>query len=237
MAWVDEVERLKTLANPSGSRRRGRRHQARYPQCDLVGIGIKELYAEGSDRTEDLVCMSGENTNPYGWTFTDRMIRPGDLVYVDVDGASYRDTRPASTAPSAVAKPPASRRPLRRGQRDAARRHGVVNDGATDHDVLAKWPDSRPTGALETWPEVNPYACGHGLGLTLHDRPMIRCPSGPWASPRTRSGGDGHGLRDLHRPQGRQARGADRGHGPGHRDRHELLSKFPQELIECWTAV
>jgi Xaa-Pro dipeptidase len=55
-----------------------------------VGIGIKELYAEGADHTEDLVCMSGENTNPYCWTFTDRMIRPGDLVYVDVDGASYQ---------------------------------------------------------------------------------------------------------------------------------------------------
>jgi hypothetical protein len=48
---------------------------------DLVGIGIKRLYEEGCDHTEDLVCMSGYNTNPYNRTFTDRAIRPGDLRF------------------------------------------------------------------------------------------------------------------------------------------------------------
>ena len=59
-------------------------------ECDLVGIGIKALYEEGDDHTEDLVCCSGYNTNPYGWSFTDKPIRPGDLIYIDVDGASYQ---------------------------------------------------------------------------------------------------------------------------------------------------
>ena len=59
-------------------------------ECDLVGIGIKALYQEGADHTEDLVCCSGFNTNPYGWSFTDKPLRPGDLVYIDVDGNSYQ---------------------------------------------------------------------------------------------------------------------------------------------------
>ena len=41
-------------------------------ECDLVGIGIKALYEEGADHTEDLVCCSGFNTNPYGWSFSDK---------------------------------------------------------------------------------------------------------------------------------------------------------------------
>jgi len=89
---VDEIELIK-ISCANAERAHAAIADAIRPgirECDLVGIGIKELYAEGADHTEDLVCMSGENTNPYGWTFTDRMIRPGDLVYVDVDGASYQ---------------------------------------------------------------------------------------------------------------------------------------------------
>jgi len=59
-------------------------------ECDLVAIGIKALYEEGDDHTEDHVCCSGYNTNPFGWSFTDKPIRPGDLIYIDVDGACYQ---------------------------------------------------------------------------------------------------------------------------------------------------
>ncbi len=58
-------------------------------ECDLVGIGVKALYEQGDDHTEDLVCCSGSNTNPFGWSFTDKPISAGDLIYIDVDGASY----------------------------------------------------------------------------------------------------------------------------------------------------
>ncbi len=64
-------------------------------ECDLVGIGVKALYEQGDDHTEDLVCCSGYNTNPYGWSFTDKPIRPGDLIYIDVDGASYQGYTPS----------------------------------------------------------------------------------------------------------------------------------------------
>jgi len=87
-------------------------------ECDLVGIGVKALYEEGDDHTEDLVCCSGYNTNPYGWSFSDKPIRPGD-------------------------------------------------------DVVDKWPDSPSYWGYETLNEVLPYAIGHGIGLTLHDRPVI----------------------------------------------------------------
>ena len=49
----------------------------------------------------------------------------------------------------------------------------TVKDGATDFDITDAWPDSPQYWGYDSWGEVGPYACGHGLGLTLHDRPFI----------------------------------------------------------------
>lgn len=205
-------------------------------ECDLVGIGLKELYAEGVDHTEDLVCMSGENTNPYGWTFTDKMIRPGDLVYVDCDGAAYQGYKTCIYRTFCCGKASAEQHDLFAEAKEmllAGMR--VVKDGATDHDILDQWPDSPQHWGYDTWAEVNPLCCGHGIGLTLHDPPMIfythralglpafEFKAGMVLALETYAGkrGGRHGVRieDM-------VLVTESG--------YELLSLFPQELIECW---
>ena len=49
----------------------------------------------------------------------------------------------------------------------------TIKDGSTDWEVLERWPDSPQYWGHNTWGEVGPYALGHGLGLTLHDRPFF----------------------------------------------------------------
>ncbi|MFH0916448.1 MAG: Xaa-Pro peptidase family protein [bacterium] len=205
-------------------------------ECDLVGIGIRELYAEGVDHTEDLVCMSGENTNPYGWTFTDKMIRPGDLVYIDVDGASYQGYKTCIYRTFCCGKATTEQKELFVEAKEMLYAGmGALKDGATDYDVLAKWPDSPQYWGYDSWSEVNAYACGHGLGLTLHDRPMVffshrelglpphEIKAGMVMAFETWTGKKGgkHGVRieDM-------VLVTETG--------YELLSRFPQELIECW---
>jgi len=235
---VDEIELIK-IACANAERAHAAIADAIRPgvrECDLVGIGIKELYAEGADHTEDLVCMSGENTNPYGWTFTDRMIRPGDLVYVDVDGASYQGYKTCIYRTFCCGKASEEQKELFAEAKEMLLAGmSVVKDGATDHDVLAQWPDSPAYWGYETWGEVNPYACGHGIGLTLHDRPMIfythRALGIP---PHTLKAGMVMAFETYAgRKGGRQ--------GVRIEDMvlvtetgYELLSLFPQELIECW---
>lgn len=143
-------------------------------ECDLVGIGIKALYEEGDDHTEDLVCCSGFNTNPYGWSFTDKPIRPGDLIYIDVDGASYQGYKSCVYRTFCCGKATQEQKDLYQECR-AMLYDGmsVIKDGATDDQVLDKWPRSPRYWGYETWQEVGPYALGHGLGLTLHDRPFF----------------------------------------------------------------
>ena len=49
----------------------------------------------------------------------------------------------------------------------------AVKDGATDYDIVEQWPDSPRYWGYDPWDEVIAYAVGHGLGLSLHDRPLI----------------------------------------------------------------
>jgi Xaa-Pro aminopeptidase len=111
----------------------------------------------------------------------------------------------------------------------------VVKSGATDHDILAKWPDSPQYWGYEHWSDVNPLACGHGIGLTLHDPPMIFYTHRELGLPPftfqtgmvlaletwtgKKGGRDGVRIEDMILVKD---------------DGYELLSRFPQELIECW---
>jgi len=49
----------------------------------------------------------------------------------------------------------------------------AIKDGATDMDVMLKWPDSPQWWGYDDWNDIGPYALGHGLGLSLHDRPFF----------------------------------------------------------------
>ncbi len=143
-------------------------------EMDLVGIGIKALYEEGCDHTEDLVCCSGHNTNPYGWSFTDKPLQVGDLVYIDVDGASYQGYKSCVYRTFCVGKASPEQKAVYEECRTMLY-DGMetIKDGSTDWEVLEKWPDSPKYWGHNTWAEVGPYALGHGLGLTLHDRPFF----------------------------------------------------------------
>ncbi len=143
-------------------------------ECDLVGIGIKALYEEGDDHTEDLVCCSGYNTNPYGWSFTDKPIRPGDLIYIDVDGACYQGYMSCVYRTFCCGKATQEQKDLYEECRTMLY-DGIsaVKAGNTTNDVVEKWPDSPKYWGYDSWGEVLPYAVGHGIGLTLHDPPGI----------------------------------------------------------------
>ncbi len=206
-------------------------------ECDLVGIGIKALYEEGDDHTEDLVCCSGYNTNPYGWSFSDKPIRPGDLIYIDVAGASYQGYKSCVYRTFCCGKSTQEQKDLYEECRAMLYAGmGAVKDGASNYDVVEQWPDSPGYWGYDTWHEVLPYAVGHGIGLTLHDRPAItmlhkaagyppvKLQAGMVLALETYAGHKGgkDGVRLEENVLVTE-------------DGYELLSRWPiEELMECW---
>ena len=147
-------------------------------ECELVGIGLNALYAEGIDHSEDIVVMSGENTNPYNWSFTDKPIRPGDAIYVDIDAASYLGYKSCVYRTFYCGTPTDSQRrtyeqalTMLRGGIDACKAGNTNFDiqrgfGLTDVVRKEAWGTS-------DWYGKDPWALAHGCGLTLHDRPFV----------------------------------------------------------------
>ncbi|MCL6477578.1 MAG: Xaa-Pro peptidase family protein [Peptococcaceae bacterium] len=208
-------------------------------ECDLVGIGLKALYEEGVDHTEDFVCMSGYNTNPYNWSFTDKPIRPGDLIYIDVDGAAYQGYKTCVYRTFCCGKATQKQKDLYAECLELLRAGiDVLKPGKTNYDIMAAFPKTPETWGWgpEDWGQVDPYCVAHGIGLGLHDKPLatysyvrskqpeIELKPGMVLAIETYAGkrGEKDGVR-LEEMVLITEKG------------NEVLSRFPiNELMECW---
>ncbi|MEW6425219.1 MAG: Xaa-Pro peptidase family protein [Bacillota bacterium] len=208
-------------------------------ECDLVGIGLKALYEEGVDHTEDFVCMSGYNTNPYNWSFTDKPIRPGDLIYVDVDGAAYQGYKTCVYRTFCCGKATQKQKDLY-AECLALLQAGidVLKPGKTNYDIVAAFPKTPEIWGWgpEDWGQVDPYCVAHGIGLGLHDKPLAT-----YSYVRSKQP-------EIELRPGMvlaiEAYAGKRGEKDGVRleemvliteKGNEILSRFPiSELIECW---
>jgi len=139
---------------------------------ELVGLANKFLYDNGSDDVEAINAVSGERCNPHPHNFTDRMYRPGDQAFFDVIQAYmgyrtcyYRTLNVGSkTAPQVAAYQQA------REWIDNA--IDLVKPGTTTDKIAAVWPRAEEFG-FSSEMEAFGLQFGHGLGLALHERPII----------------------------------------------------------------
>jgi Xaa-Pro aminopeptidase len=139
---------------------------------DIVGAVNEFLYRHGSDDVEAINAISGERCNPHPHNFTDRMIRPGDQVFFDIlqsfmgyRTCYYRTFNVGRATPS---------------QRDAYKRCrewldkaiDLIKPGVTTDKVASVWPKAQEFGFPD---ELSAFGLqfGHGLGLNLHERPII----------------------------------------------------------------
>jgi Xaa-Pro aminopeptidase len=139
---------------------------------EIVGLANKFLYDNGSDDVEAINAVSGERCNPHPHNFTDRMYRPGDQAFFDVIQSYmgyrtcyYRTLNVGSSTPAQVD----AYRQAREWIDDAI---ALVKPGCTTDKIAAVWPRAQEFG-FESEMEAFGLQFGHGLGLALHERPII----------------------------------------------------------------
>jgi len=139
---------------------------------EMVAIANKFLYDNGSDDVEAINAVSGERCSPHPHNFTDRMYRPGDQAFFDVIQSYmgyrtcyYRTLNVGSSTPAQVDAYRQAREWI-----DSA--IALVKPGCTTDQIAAVWPKAEEFG-FSSEMEAFGLQFGHGLGLALHERPII----------------------------------------------------------------
>ncbi|WP_326640531.1 Xaa-Pro peptidase family protein [Streptosporangium sp. NBC_01755] len=139
---------------------------------EIVALANKRLYEMGSDDVESINAVSGERCNPHPHNFSDRMIRPGDQAFFDIMH-SYNGYRTCYYRTFNVGRATSA-------QRDAYVRArewmdvaiDAIKPGVSTADVARLWPTAAEIG-MEDEKTAFGLLFGHGLGLALHERPII----------------------------------------------------------------
>ncbi|GGP00468.1 M24 family metallopeptidase [Wenjunlia tyrosinilytica] len=139
---------------------------------EIVALANKRLYEMGSDQVEAINAVSGERCNPHPHNFSDRIIRPGDQAFFDII-QSYNGYRTCYYRTFSVGSATPSQRDAYTKARewmDAA--IATVGPGVGTDDVARVWPAATEFG-FESEMAAFGLQFGHGLGLGLHERPII----------------------------------------------------------------
>jgi Xaa-Pro aminopeptidase len=139
---------------------------------EIVALATKRLYEMGADCVEAINSISGERCSPHPHNFTDRLIRPGDQAFFDIIMSfigyhtcyyrTFNVGRATSAQISAYQKA--------REWMDAA--IALIKPGVTTDTIARAFPRAQEIGFENEMAAFGLNFC-HGIGLGLHERPII----------------------------------------------------------------
>ncbi len=139
---------------------------------EIVALAAKRLYEMGSDDVESVNAVSGERCNPHPHNFSDRMIRPGEQAFFDIMHSynGYRTCYYRCFVVGRASQPQKDAYTRAREWIDAAIE--MIKPGVSTDQVARLWPTAQEIGLPD---EKTAFGLlfGHGLGLALHERPII----------------------------------------------------------------
>ena len=139
---------------------------------DIVAEVNKFLYTHGSDDVEAINAISGERCNPHPHNFTDRMIRPGDQAFFDIL-QSFMGYRTCYYRTFNVGRAtPAQHDAYKKSREWLDKAIALIKPGVSTDKICSVWPKAQDFGFPD---EMSAFGLqfGHGLGLALHERPII----------------------------------------------------------------
>ncbi len=141
-------------------------------ESDVVALAHKRLFEMGSEFVEAVNSIAGERCSPHPHVFSDRLIRPGDQAYFDIIHA-YNGYRTCYYRTFVVGRATQSQRDAYTQARewmDAAIQ--LVKPGASTDEIARVWPKAEEFG-FPSEMEAFGLQFGHGVGVGLHERPII----------------------------------------------------------------
>ena len=141
-------------------------------ESEIVALATKRLYEMGSDCVEAINSISGERCSPHPHNFTDRLIRPGDQAFFDVI-QSYMGYRTCYYRTFSVGRATGPQRTAYRKAREWMDKViELLKPGMSTDKIAAALPKAQAAGFANEMDAFGLNFC-HGLGLGLHERPLI----------------------------------------------------------------
>ncbi|MCL2584248.1 MAG: Xaa-Pro peptidase family protein [Streptosporangiales bacterium] len=139
---------------------------------EIVALANKRLYELGSDQVEAVNAISGERCNPHPHNFTDRIIRPGDQAFFDIIHSfnGYRTCYYRTLSVGSATQVQHDAYKQAREWMDAA--IDAIKPGVSSDVVARVLPKAQDFG-FESEMAAFGLQFAHGLGLGLHERPII----------------------------------------------------------------
>jgi Xaa-Pro dipeptidase len=139
---------------------------------EIVALANKRLYEMGADNVEAINSISGERCSPHPHNFTDRLIRPGDQAFFDIimSFVGYRTCyyRTFNVGRATPAQKDAYVKA--REWMDAA--IALIKPGISTDAIARAFPTASAIGFESEMAAFGLNFC-HGIGLGLHERPII----------------------------------------------------------------
>ena len=137
---------------------------------------MKFLYdIPGMEDVEDVIVSSGPNTWPNWRNFSDRIIQPGDITFMDLAALTWNGYKSCYYRTYCVGREPTQK--MKDIYAEALdwlyASMEAVKVGATTRDIALKWPSAKETWGYEEEDQAAANLWGHGLGLAQYDPPVI----------------------------------------------------------------
>ncbi len=141
-------------------------------ESDVVGLAHARLFEMGSEFVEAINSIAGERCSPHPHVFSDRLLRPGDQAYFDIIHVfnGYRTCYYRTFAVGRASQAHHDAFKQCREWMDAA--IDLVKPGATTDQIAKVWPEAHEFG-FEDEMDAFGLQFGHGVGVGLHERPII----------------------------------------------------------------
>ncbi|MCY3662654.1 MAG: Xaa-Pro peptidase family protein [bacterium] len=141
-------------------------------ESQIVALATAYLFDVGAETVEAVNSIAGERCSPHPHVFSDRLLRPGDQAYFDIINVfnGYRTCYYRTFAVGRASQPQRDAFKQAREWMDAA--IALVRPGTTTDEIARVWPEAHEYG-FENEMEAFGLQFGHGVGVGLHERPII----------------------------------------------------------------
>src|SRR5690349_13157764 len=141
-------------------------------ESQVVAMAAHDLLSQGSEGVEAINAISGERCSPHPHNFTDRIIRPGDQAFFDIimSFVGYRTCYYRTFSVGKATKPQQVAYKKAREWMDEA--IALIKPGVTTDKIARAFPKAPEIGFESEMAAFGLNFC-HGIGLGLHERPII----------------------------------------------------------------